>query len=244
MCRSVAEGQRRCDSTQHGKTLRKLRYTQSRAADALADQNGERFMHYVQASAGHHEDLECHDSPATPDTLPRDQWVPAAQLLATQAHEGQYRRDGKPYITHPEGVAVRLQRAGLPDDVVAAGWLHDTVEDTDLTLKDLRAAGFPSSTVQAVANVTHENGEDYVTETMPRALRSLDSATVKDADNQHNTSDRFGPTPAEYAKQVKRDRKYLEARRQIKARLYTTPDGLREVERIFAEADTRRKEPA
>lgn len=244
MCRSVAEGQRRCDASDVGKTRRKLRYTQGRMTTALEANDGDRLLHYVQESARHHADLDAHDTPVDPTPLPREQWVPAARLLATKAHEGVYRRDGNPYITHPEAVAAKLQRAGLPEDVVAAGWLHDTVEDTDLTFADLRAGGFPESTVQAVENVTHKDGEDYKTATMPRAVRSLDSATVKDADNQHNTSDKRGPTPAQYAKQVARDRKYLDARRQIKARLYTTPDGLREAERIFAEADTRRKEPA
>lgn len=58
----------------------------------------------------------------------------AAIELATKAHEGQKRRSGEPYIMHPLAVAGILIDWGMDSDSVIAGILHDTVEDTDLTI--------------------------------------------------------------------------------------------------------------
>ena len=64
--------------------------------------------------------------------------IEQALRTASQAHEGQYRKGTKiPYITHPVAVGIILIKAGYNDEVVAAGILHDTVEDTILTLKDI-----------------------------------------------------------------------------------------------------------
>jgi (p)ppGpp synthase/HD superfamily hydrolase len=60
--------------------------------------------------------------------------------LAARAHTGQVRKGtGTPYIAHPYAVGMSLARAGCDDEVVAAGILHDTVEDTYVTLEELRA---------------------------------------------------------------------------------------------------------
>lgn len=57
---------------------------------------------------------------------------------AAAAHAGQYRKGTRiPYIVHPLGVAEILIRAGCAEEVVAAGILHDTVEDTSLTIGDI-----------------------------------------------------------------------------------------------------------
>ncbi|WP_058235646.1 RelA/SpoT family protein [Devriesea agamarum] len=58
---------------------------------------------------------------------------------AERAHRGQQRRSGDPYITHPVSVATILAELGSPIPVLAAALLHDTVEDTDYTLDQLRA---------------------------------------------------------------------------------------------------------
>lgn len=57
-----------------------------------------------------------------------------AHATAQRAHEGQVRKTGDPYITHPTTVAYMLARYGLDGDTIAAAFLHDTVEDTPLTL--------------------------------------------------------------------------------------------------------------
>jgi (p)ppGpp synthase/HD superfamily hydrolase len=64
--------------------------------------------------------------------------VDKALQIASIAHEGQYRKNTKiPYISHPVAVGMILQEAGYRKEMVAAGILHDTVEDTDLTLEDI-----------------------------------------------------------------------------------------------------------
>lgn len=60
-----------------------------------------------------------------------------AVALATQAHEGQKRKTGEPYIIHPIAVMEILQEWGMDEDTVIAGVLHDTVEDTDVTLEEI-----------------------------------------------------------------------------------------------------------
>lgn len=57
--------------------------------------------------------------------------------IAEKAHEGQKRKSGDPYISHPLAVMKILEDWGMDEDTIIAGVLHDTVEDTDLTLKDI-----------------------------------------------------------------------------------------------------------
>jgi (p)ppGpp synthase/HD superfamily hydrolase len=59
--------------------------------------------------------------------------------VAATAHKDQKRKGTDlPYIMHPLSVAIALSRAGYPEEVIAAGALHDTVEDTGLMLEDIR----------------------------------------------------------------------------------------------------------
>ncbi len=60
-----------------------------------------------------------------------------AHDTAARAHEGQLRKTGDPYITHPVAVAHMLAQYGLDADTIAAAFLHDTVEDTPLTLEQV-----------------------------------------------------------------------------------------------------------
>jgi len=63
-----------------------------------------------------------------------------ALALATRAHEGMRRKDGPPYIMHPMAVASILIEEGFLDTAIAAAYVHDTLEDTDVTEDELRAA--------------------------------------------------------------------------------------------------------
>ena len=58
--------------------------------------------------------------------------------LATRAHEGQRRKTGEPYIIHPIAVMEILEEWGMDEDTVIAGVLHDTVEDTAVTLEEIQ----------------------------------------------------------------------------------------------------------
>ncbi|MEY3710984.1 MAG: hypothetical protein RLZZ99_805, partial [Actinomycetota bacterium] len=64
--------------------------------------------------------------------------VERAYLKADAAHAGQLRKSGDPYITHPVAVAEILAELGLDANTLAAALLHDTVEDTQYSISDLR----------------------------------------------------------------------------------------------------------
>ncbi|MDO4281271.1 MAG: bifunctional (p)ppGpp synthetase/guanosine-3',5'-bis(diphosphate) 3'-pyrophosphohydrolase [Peptococcaceae bacterium] len=63
--------------------------------------------------------------------------IEEAYEFAREMHEGQYRKSGEPYIIHPVHVAIILADLGLDDNAIAAGLLHDVVEDTDCSSLDL-----------------------------------------------------------------------------------------------------------
>lgn len=68
---------------------------------------------------------------------PKDSLVGQALALAEQAHHGVMRDSGEPYINHPIKVAETVKEWGLDEESIAAALLHDTVEDTGITLKDI-----------------------------------------------------------------------------------------------------------
>ena len=69
------------------------------------------------------------------------------------AHEGQFRRSGEPYITHPVAVATIVAELGLDAQTVAAALLHDAVEDTGLTLETIEKT-FGEGVARVVDGVT------------------------------------------------------------------------------------------
>ena len=75
-----------------------------------------------------------------PDTfsLADREVVQRAYRVAEEAHRTQKRNSGEPYINHCLAVASILANLRVPPEVVAAGLLHDTVEDTSVTLDDIR----------------------------------------------------------------------------------------------------------
>ena len=87
--------------------------------------------------------------------LPR---TSAALAFAELKHAGQRRKfDGAPFIEHPVEVASLLCDAGAPDEVIAAGILHDTLEKTSTDMAELRAR-FGSRTAGLVAAVSEDEG--------------------------------------------------------------------------------------
>src|SRR5579872_6346684 len=63
--------------------------------------------------------------------------IQRAYVFSEKAHSGQIRRSGDPYILHPLGVAAILAELHLDLPSIATGLLHDTVEDTGVTLQDI-----------------------------------------------------------------------------------------------------------
>jgi (p)ppGpp synthase/HD superfamily hydrolase len=80
-----------------------------------------------------------------------------AIALATEAHRGQTRPDGGPYILHP--LRVMLSLLDELDQVAAV--LHDVVEDTSITLDDLRRRGYDAEVIEVVDRLTRREGESY-----------------------------------------------------------------------------------
>ena len=62
----------------------------------------------------------------------------SAYELAEKSHTGQTRDSGEPYITHPVAVAFILLELGMDTDTICAALLHDVVEDTEVTLEELK----------------------------------------------------------------------------------------------------------
>ena len=96
--------------------------------------------------------------------------IGTAKELATKFHEGQTRWDGEPYINHPDRIAQevksylfhRTNNLNLVDCTVVA-WLHDTVEDTDLTFDYLlNETDIQDWQFKALVAITHRKNESYV----------------------------------------------------------------------------------
>ena len=64
--------------------------------------------------------------------------IERAYQLAKRAHEGTLRRSGEPYIVHPVCAAIILVELGMDTDSIVAALLHDVVEDTEITLEEIR----------------------------------------------------------------------------------------------------------
>ena len=116
-----------------------------------------------------------------------------AYARAVKQHTGQRRKSGEPYIIHPLAVAQILADLGMGPIVVAAGLLHDTVEDTDYTLEECRAE-FGDTVAGLVDGVTKiskmEYGESAQAETIRKMVvamsRDVRVLVVKLADRLHN----------------------------------------------------------
>ena len=100
--------------------------------------------------------------------------------IASDAHRGQLDKGGKPYIFHPLYVASHVD--GINEKIVAL--LHDVVEDTDVTLDDLRNEGFSEEIICAI-NVLTKTDDDY--DNYLKKVKSNEMARkVKIEDIKHN----------------------------------------------------------
>lgn len=116
-----------------------------------------------------------------------------AFAVAEKYHEGQKRKSGDPYITHPVAVATILAEMGLGGSTLAAALLHDTVEDTPYTLAQLEH-DFGKEITLLVDGVTKLDKVDYGEAAQAETLRKMVVAMSKDirvlviklADRLHN----------------------------------------------------------
>ena len=119
--------------------------------------------------------------------------VERAFLIAQQAHEGQLRKSGDQYITHPVAVAEILAELGLNPPTIIAALLHDTVEDTPYSLEQLRS-DFGDEIASLVDGVTKLDkltyGPTAEAETVRKMVvamsRDIRVLVIKLADRLHN----------------------------------------------------------
>lgn len=119
--------------------------------------------------------------------------IERAYVVAEQAHEGQLRKSGEPYITHPIAVAKILADLGIGPSTIAAALLHDTVEDTEYTLATLQK-DFGDEIALLVDGVTKLDkvkfGENAQAETVRKMVVSMSKdirvLVIKLADRLHN----------------------------------------------------------
>ncbi|HEU4542833.1 MAG TPA: bifunctional (p)ppGpp synthetase/guanosine-3',5'-bis(diphosphate) 3'-pyrophosphohydrolase [Jiangellaceae bacterium] len=119
--------------------------------------------------------------------------VEKAYHTAARAHAGQKRRSGDPYITHPLAVTTILAELGMTPPTLAAALLHDTVEDTDYDLGELRR-DFGDEIAMLVDGVTKLDKVKYGQAAQAETVRKMVVAMAKDirvlviklADRLHN----------------------------------------------------------
>ncbi|MGQ0625396.1 MAG: RelA/SpoT family protein [Sporichthyaceae bacterium] len=137
-----------------------------------------------------------------------------AYEIAEEAHRGQLRKSGDPYITHPLSVATILAELGMEPPTLCAALLHDTVEDTDYTLSALEV-DFGAEIATLVDGVTKLDKVTYGDAAQAETVRKMVIAMARDirvlviklADRLHNMRTlRYMPQ----AKQEKTSRETLE----------------------------------
>lgn len=127
-----------------------------------------------------------------------------AILIAAQAHHGQKRKNGLPYLLHPFRVMLRMKTE--KEMIVAI--LHDVIEDTTVTLDDLRAQGFDKEILAALDLLTKQKGQDYEEYIASISGNPL-ARTVKIADLEDNMN--LSELPKVRKKDLNRNRKYKKA---------------------------------
>ncbi|HEX4481470.1 MAG TPA: bifunctional (p)ppGpp synthetase/guanosine-3',5'-bis(diphosphate) 3'-pyrophosphohydrolase [Rudaea sp.] len=129
--------------------------------------------------------------------LPREQIarITKAYLLGAQAHAGQTRKSGEPYITHPVAVAAILADLGMDAETIIAAILHDTLEDTPLSRDELErefgsTVGALVDGVTKLDKVMFRSLQEAAAESFRKMLlamaRDLRVILIKLADRLHN----------------------------------------------------------
>jgi (p)ppGpp synthase/HD superfamily hydrolase len=129
--------------------------------------------------------------------------------IATNAHSGQVDKAGQPYIGHP----LRVMNMGATDEEKIVGVLHDVVEDSDWTFKQLAGEGFPTEIIDALRCVTKLSEDEPYDKFIQRVKSNPLAVKVKIND----LTDNMDICRLAYIseKDVKRLRKYLKAYKQL-----------------------------
>ncbi len=139
--------------------------------------------------------------------------ITAAYEFGAEAHSGQSRKTGEPYITHPVAVAQELAEMHLDAEAITAAILHDTVEDTEASLDDI-AERFGSEVALIVDGVSKLDQIQFRNraEAQAESFRKMMLAMIEDirvilvklADRLHNMQT-LGAMPADKKKRIARE---------------------------------------
>lgn len=127
-----------------------------------------------------------------------------AIIIATKAHAGQLDKGGQPYILHPLAVMMRVEK--MEEKIVAL--LHDVIEDSDVTMDELRMHGFSNEILAAVDTLTHKPEQSYE-QYIDHISQNRLATTVKLADLTENMNLSRIPSPTE--KDYQRLQRYQKA---------------------------------
>jgi (p)ppGpp synthase/HD superfamily hydrolase len=101
--------------------------------------------------------------------------------IALRAYAGKTDKAGREYILHPLRVMAKMKT----DLEMSAALLHDVIEDSEITVEELLADGIPAKVVEAVQDLTKQDGEDYL-DFVARAKKNRIAARVKIGDIEDN----------------------------------------------------------
>lgn len=127
-------------------------------------------------------------------------YVELTLSIATEAHKGQKDKAGIDYINHPKTVASFVNT----DDEKATAYLHDVLEDTEITSEELLQKGIPVSVVNAVEVLTKTKDVSYL-DYLKKIKKNPIARVVKLADLRHNSDlTRINqPTASDFKRTVK-----------------------------------------
>ncbi|MEU5219244.1 HD domain-containing protein [Streptomyces sp. NPDC020807] len=173
------------------------------AGPAPRDRLPDAISHVAEAHRAHHPEADL-------AVLRR------AYVLAESSHRGQFRKSGEPYITHPLAVTLILAELGAETTTLTASLLHDTVEDTEVTLDQVRRE-FGDEVAFIVDGVTKVEKIDYGAAAEPETFRKMLVATgndvrvmsIKLADRLHNMRTLGVMRPEKQARIAKVTRDFL-----------------------------------
>ena len=135
-------------------------------------------------------------------------------VLATNSHDGQVDKGGKPYIMHCLKVMHYLKSEDEELMCIALG--HDLVEDTKVTYHQLNEAGFSERVIQGIYSLTKQRGQTY-DEYKRQVFANKDAMRVKLCDLRHNSDIRRlkGVTEKDVARIAKYHQFYLEIQEKL-----------------------------
>ncbi|MBQ3330114.1 MAG: GTP pyrophosphokinase [Ruminococcus sp.] len=105
-----------------------------------------------------------------------------ALKLSFQAHKNQVDKSGIPYVYHPFHLAEQMD----DEYSTCVALLHDVAEDTDITVEDIKAMGFPADVTDALTLMTHDDSVAYLDYVRALAINPI-ARKVKKADLLHNS---------------------------------------------------------